>query len=140
MGKRFSQLEDVYNNLVAINFDFNTLPANNKYRKYAEWKQDPDKRTLPAGSAQDTGARVGAGIKPFGLTVDPDNEFNVGMSGRVNTELGSLGGATLYGLEVANLAGYTKRPGFTPAKTILAVKRATSVAVPGTQNRITGQP
>jgi hypothetical protein len=41
MGKRFNNLEDTYNTLVAANFNFDTLPATNKYRKYAEWKQDP---------------------------------------------------------------------------------------------------
>lgn len=138
--RRFSNLEDVYNTLLAAGFDFNTLPANNKYRKYAEWKQDPEQRELPPGSAQETGARVRAGVQPFGLAIDPDNEFDVGISGRVNTEISGLGGAALYGLEIADLTGYTRRPGFVPAKAILAARLATSRAVPGTQNRITGQP
>lgn len=140
MGSRFSNLEDVYNNLVAINFDFNTLPATNKYRNYAEWKQNPDKRKLPAGSAQDTGARKRAGVKPFGLALDPQNQYDVGMSGRAFGLLTDLGGTALYGLETAALDDYSKRPGFRPAKAVLAVKRATSLAVPATDNRITGQP
>lgn len=140
MGKRFNNLEDVYNNLVAIKFDFNTLPANNKYRKYAEWKQNPDQRKLPEGSSQDTGARKPAGVKPFGLPVDPQNQYDVGISGRTFGLLQDLGGAAAYGLEITDLTGYTKRPGFRPAKAILAVKRATSLAVPASNNRITGQP
>lgn len=63
---RFNNLEDVYNELVAIGFDFNQLPANSKYRKYYKYKTDPEQRKLPEGSAQDQGARVRVGIQPFG--------------------------------------------------------------------------
>lgn len=138
--KRFSVLETVYNDLIAIDFDFDSLPANNKYRKYAEWKRDPELRSLPAGSAQDTGQRRPAGIRPFGRAFDDANKYFVGMSGRTSTALSSLGGNELYGIESEALDGYIKRTGFVPAKAHLAVRLSNSVAVPGSQNRITGQP
>lgn len=138
MGKRFNNLEDVYNTLVAIDFDFNSLPTTNKYRKYQQWKQDPEQRKLPDGSAQNQGARVAIGLYPFGLPAVEGNKSLVKMSGRTHALLNGLGGA-VYNHLVGDLSTVKPNTALIPAKAILAVKLSNSITVPASDNRITGR-
>jgi hypothetical protein len=138
MVKRFNNLEDVYNTLVATNFDFNSLPSNNKYRKYKEWKQNPDQRKLPEGSAQNTGTRVAIALQPFGLEFDAASRVKLKMSGRVHSSLSSLGNAALYNHLAGDISAIQSNTGFVPAKAVLATKTGTRT-VTASSNRITGR-
>lgn len=119
---RLSDLEEVYDELVAINFDFTTLPATSKYRLYYEWRTDPTKRQIPESSIEPRLADKRVGIKFFGLPDGTDNQILVRMSGRsynfvsADTSFGSLD--TIYGIESTTLDGYFSRSGYTPAKVI----------------------
>ncbi len=139
MAKRFNNLEDVYNTLEAADFNWDSFAATNKFRKYKEWKQDPDQRRLPAGSSQNTGTRVLVVIRPFGLDYADDAKVKVGMSGRVNTAISGLGTAAIYRHQVDAIATVKSSPGFIPAKAHLALRLASSTTVLGTSNRITGR-
>jgi hypothetical protein len=133
-------LEDVYNTLVAADFDFTTLPATNKFRVYYEYKTDPTKRALPAGSAQSTGTKAKVGVRPFGFAFDV-SKFEVKMSGRGFTIVNNDTDRTLYNLvtDAAALDDYTSRTGFIPAKAHIAVRLQTPTAVIATANRVSGR-
>lgn len=138
MGRRFAELEEVYSTLTAIDFNFDSLPVNNKYRKYREWKLDPEKRKLDPGAAQNTGDRKVVLLNPFGLPADPDNKFIVKMSGRAFAQIGGAAGtASLYRLTTDSIPPTAKGlPGLVPAKAHLAVKGATTNDI----SKITGRP
>ena len=140
MSKRFEELEAVYNTLTAINFDFNQLPATNKYLKYKEWKQDPDKRKRPSTSIRDTGRKAFVGLKAFGLngTGDADN-VKVKLGQRVRDYIASLSGAPQTNLELVtsgDLSSYAYMNGFRPAKVVAAL-RSSSASTPTSE--ITGE-
>ncbi len=120
MGKRFSDLEDVYRTLSAINFNWDSLPANNKYRKYREWVEDPEKRTRDEARVPDTGRRIAIGLQAFGFPLDDTGKVRVKISGQVNTNIAALGGGTLYNHAATLDDTYVRRVGFIPAKAILA--------------------
>ena len=121
MGQRFSDLEDVYNTLTAIDFDFNQLPATNKYRKYKEWKQDPNEhkpRTAPPAS----GKKQNVGVMAFGLDGAGDaNHTLVKMGSRAKAQYDAISGNAVFNLNVTDPvpATYVQRAGFIPAKAIL---------------------
>lgn len=139
---RLSDLNDVYDTLVAINFDFNTLPATNKYRKFYEWKTDPEKRKLDPASIQLQGERVLVGIKSFGK---PFTElgYKVRYSGRADAAKTTVvNNGAVFGHEIdesAIIAGFGAKGGFRPAKAIFANKLANPVAVSAANNKITGR-
>lgn len=140
MAGKFNNLEDVRNTFLAANFDFNTLPANNKYRKYKEFKEDPDKRKLPDGAVPTRPRDVPYALSPFGLDFATDNDVRIMVSGRVNPVLGaSLGGVALYNLTASPDDGVLKRVGFVPSKAIITVRLSTPTTVAASENRITGR-
>lgn len=115
------------------------LPANNKYRKYYEWKRDPEKRKLPDGSVPNRGRQRKVALSPFGLDYDADNRVIVSLSDRTFTKVPDLGGTPLFNL--LTIIPDTAQPftGFIPAKAILSQRLAESLSVPATRNRITGR-
>ncbi len=126
MGKRFSDLEKVYNTLTAINFDFSQLPVTNEYRKYKEWKQDPDLRK-PRTAPPASGRKSNIGLKSFGLdgTGDADHTL-VKIGSRALAQYNSIGDNSVFGLTVSNVpATYVRRAGFIPAKAILGRRNGT---------------
>jgi hypothetical protein len=137
MSRRFNNLEDVVNTFTEA--QINALPANNKYRKYNEWKRDPDKRKLPEGSAPDRGRNERMALSPFGLPFGADDRVIVNVSKRSKDSLEAMGGAILYNLLTTVPAGSAKLAGFVPAKAILARRLAAPRAVSATRNRITGR-
>ncbi len=135
MARRFEELEKVYNTFLAINFEFNTLPANNPYRKYAEWKQNPDQRRRQ-NSPPASGRRSLVGIKAFGLndTGDADHTL-VKIGSRALGQLNALADNSVFGVVTNSIPGsYISRPGFQPAKAVLG--RASGTGTP--TSRITG--
>lgn len=141
---RLSNLEDVYNELVRVDFNFDQLPENSKYKQYYKYKTDPDVRALPEGSAQEQGIRQKVGISPFGLLLLKEEAFIVGVSDRSlkkvggsGTDFGSLD--TVYGIKDTILPTHRKQSGFIPAKVVFAEKLATPQAVSKDKNRITGR-
>lgn len=141
---RLSNLEDVYNELVRVDFNFDQLPENSKYKQYYKYKTDPDVRALPEGSAQEQGARQRVGVSPFGALLPNDEAFIVGVSDRSlkkveggGTDFGGLD--TVYGVKDTILPTYRRQPGFIPAKVVFAEKLATPQAVSKEKNRITGR-
>jgi hypothetical protein len=137
MSRRFNNLEDVVNTFTET--QILALPANNKYRKYYEWKRDPEKRQLPEGSAPDRGRNVKMSLSPFGLPFDANARVTVDVSKRSKDNLEAVGGAILYNLLTTVPAGATKLAGFVPAKTILAKRLASPRTVSSAANRITGR-
>ncbi len=135
MAKRFEELEKVYNTLLAIDFDFNTLPANNEYRKYAEWKQDPDKRKRD-NSPPASGRKSNVGIKAFGLndTGDADHTL-VKIGSRALGQLNALADGSVFNVVTTSIPdSYVPRAGFEPAKAVLG--RANGTGTP--KSKITG--
>lgn len=137
MGKRFNNLEDVVNTFTQAQIE--ALPATNKYRKYYEWKRDPEKRKLPSTSISDRGRSRVVSLSPFGKPFDADNKVIVAVSGRSYDKLTDLGGATLFNLQTTPTATASKLAGFIPAKAILSQRLATSTTVTAASNRITGR-
>lgn len=137
MSRRFNNLEDVVNTFTAAQLE--ALPSNNKYRKYYEWKRDPEKRKLPEGSVPERGRKKKVALSPFGQVYDVDKRVIVGLSDRSFTKVPDLGGSLLY--SILTIVPDTAQPliGFIPAKAILSQRLATPVAVSATRNRITGQ-
>lgn len=135
MARRFEELNEVYNTLTAINFDFNQLPTNNKYRKFKEWKQDPELRkrqgTIPA-----SGRKSPVGIQVFGLNSDTNGDHTIVKVGsRALQQLSALGKASLFGVVTDSIPDtYVARPGLIPAKAILG--RADGTGSP--PSKITG--
>lgn len=126
MGKRFDDLEDVYNTLTAINFDFNQLPATNKYRKFKEWKQDPEKRKRT--NVPNSGRKAQMGVIAFGYpATDDDNKLIVRVGQRARTQWNSLDAAlkTAVALDDAPDATFNIVNGFSPAK-VVAAERTTA--------------
>lgn len=141
---RLNNLEDVYNELVRVDFNFESLPVNSKYRQYYKYKTDPEVRALPEGSAQVQGKRQRVGVKPFGLTAGPGNQRRVGVSKRsldkvvgASNDFGSL--SNVYGVVTDDLLGYTSQSGFVPAKVVFAEVLSNPQTVPKEKNRITGR-
>lgn len=140
MGRRLNNLEDTYNTLVAANFNFDSLPANNKFRRYAEWKQNPERRELPNGAVPTRGSDRPVQISPFGLPLDPDNNVRIGVSGRAYPQITtSLGGFGLYNLTENPADNVRELVGYVPAKAILAVRLPQPDSVEASANRITGR-
>lgn len=139
---RLNNLEDVYNTLVALDFNFSTLPSTSKYYKYYLYKTDPDVRALPEASHQEQGRRKKVGIRPFGETFNDSSKYIVKVSGRAYTEIdtgtGYGGMGSVYGVVTA-LDDYTKRAGFVPAKAIFAKRLTTPESVTAAENRLTGR-
>lgn len=137
---RLSNLEDAYNELVRINFDFSQFPNTSKYYKYYLWKTDPEQRELPEGSAQNQGTKKKVGLQPFGRPIDTSKTV-VRMSGRAFTAVGTLpeNARTSLGHETTDFTGYRTDGSYKPAKVILANKLTNPVAVPKADNRITGR-
>lgn len=139
---RLNNLEDVYNTLVALNFDFTNFPSTSKYYKYYLYKTDPEVRALPESSHQIQGRRKIVGIRPFGEVFNDSSKYIVKMSGRAFTEIdtgtgyGNVG--SLYGIETT-VDGYTKRAGFVPAKAVFAKRLPAPDSVTAAQNRLTGR-
>jgi hypothetical protein len=138
MSQRFNNLEDVYNTLTAQNFNWNSLPATNKYRKYAEWKRDPEKRKLPEGSSQIQGPRQIVTINPFGFDFDDTSQVKVTMSERAFNQRNNVGAAALYNHLTASTSA-KKLAGFVPAKAVLSSKLGSPRSVTAGSNRITGR-
>ena len=121
MGQRFYDFEVVYNTLTAIDFDFNQLPATNKYRKYKEWKQDPNQRK-PRTAPPASGKKQNVGVMAFGLDGTGDaNHTLVKMGSRAKAQYDSISDNTVFNLNVAEPvpSTYIRRAGFIPAKAIL---------------------
>jgi hypothetical protein len=137
MGKRFNNLEDVVNTFTEA--QLLALPTTNKFRKYYEWKRDPEKRKLPAGTVPIRGRNVKVALSPFGLPFEADDRVTVSVSKRVSDAFAEVGGATLYNLLTTVPITSTKLAGFIPARAIVAQRLANSISVPGTRNRITGR-
>jgi hypothetical protein len=140
---RLDNLEDTYNELVAIGFDFATLPATSKYSKYYKWKTDPTVRQLGDGVMPSQGKKISLLLKPFGLEHSDDNNVAVQVSGRAHTKISgnaAVYGAldTIYGLKAID-ADAVRASGFKPAKVIMAVLKTTPTAVLGSANKITGR-
>ena len=139
---RLNNLEDVYNTLVALDFDFTNLPDTSKYYKYYLYKTDPDVRALPDESHQLQGRRKLVGIRPFGETFSDSAKYIVKISGRAFTEVdtgtGYGGTSSIYGVETT-VDDYTKRAGFLPAKAVFAKRLATPESVTAAENRLTGR-
>lgn len=138
MSKRFNNLEDFYVTMTAANFNWNSLPATNKYRLYKEWKENPERRQLPEGSAQLQGPRQIVTVNPFGLDFADGSQANVTMSERSFNARSSIGGAALFNHLTAS-ASAKKMAGLVPAKAILATKRGSPRTVAKEANRITGR-
>ncbi|WP_107668990.1 hypothetical protein [Cyanothece sp. BG0011] len=133
MGKRFSDLQEVYETLSLINFDFNSLPATNKYRKYKEWREDPDKRKRAESSIRNSGRKVTLGLKAFGLndgggTLD---QVKVKVGSRAWTYIKGVGGeplSTLNLTEAQDLSAYQNMISFKPAKVVAAVRETNATS------------
>lgn len=137
MSRRFNNLEDVVNTFTEA--QLLALPATNKYRKYYEWKRDPEKRRLPEASVPVRGREREVALSPFGEPFDADKRAIVKMTTRSFERLTSAGGASLYNVltvppDTAQIIG-----GFSPAKAILSQRLATARTVPASSNRITGR-
>lgn len=141
MAKRFNNLEDVYNTLLAADsFSWDSLPATNKYRKYKEWKQDPEKRKLPDASKQSTGPRQQIGLYAFGLDFADANKIKTPISGRVKTWLDSQTGIKdACNFLAGDISGLNKNTALQPAKAHLAIKRGSPQSVTAAENKITGR-
>lgn len=137
MSRRFNNLEDVINTFTQAQIE--ALPATNKYRKYYEWKRDPEKRKLPETSVPERKRSRSVAVSPFGQTFDADKKVIVAVSGRSFDKLTDLGGATLFNLQTSPSATSAKLSGFIPAKAILSQRLASSQTVPASSNRITGR-
>ena len=137
MARRFNNLEDVINTFSQAQIE--ALPATNKYRKYYEWKRDPQKRKLPEASVPERKRSRSVAVSPFGQTFDADKRVIVPVSGRSFDKLTDLGGATLFNLQTSPSATSAKLGGFTPAKAILSQRLASSQTVSASSNRITGR-
>ncbi|MCZ8247433.1 MAG: hypothetical protein ACK5U2_08280 [Microcystis sp.] len=137
MSRRFNNLEDVVNTFTEE--QLLALPANNKYRKYLEWKRDPEKRRLPETSVPTKGRAREVALSPFGQPFDVDKRVIVKMTTRAFDKLADLGGASLY--NVVTILPDTARPmgGFLPAKAILSQRLAAPRTVSASSNRITGR-
>ena len=117
------------------------MPTNNKYRKFYEWKTNPELREIPDSSTRDRGSDGIVGVKPFGFPTAATNQFKVRMSGVALTDLkgqsGDFGELDVYGLtEVVD--SYFERASFVPAKVIAGRKLETSQITTPTSN-ITGK-
>lgn len=139
MGRRFEELRDVYNTLTAADFDFEKLPANNKYRKYKEWTQDPELRKRDTASKTATGRKSFVALKAFGLpsTDDADN-VKVKVGKRVIDQINALdsGLSTPLELTLENIPdSFRSLNGFVPAKVIAGVRSANSTTP---KSKITG--
>lgn len=133
--RRFRDLEDVYDTLVSGGFNIESLPANNKYRRYYEYKTDPERQErgeMPATSRP--GQYVNVYVRPFGFGAADNTAYVFGASERAMNRVGAVG----------NLGSFVKREAPTnvlrnaqidPAKVILMDKQG------GTRVRseITGQ-
>lgn len=137
MGRRFEELEDVYNTLSAIEFNFDSLPANNKYRKYKEWKQDPELRKLPAGSRTDSGAKQPVGLLAFGLpSLDDADHVLVRVGQRAFNQITAIPNNALLNLTTSAIPdSYIRLGGFVPAKAIFGLRGGTATPT----SKITGQ-
>ncbi len=139
MGRRFEELEEVYNTLAAIDFDFSTLPANNKYRKYQEWKQDPELRKRDSASKTATGRKAFVGLKAFGLpSTDGEDEVKIKVGRRVIDQINALDSQLSTPLELTldNIPDtFTQLNGYQPAK-VVAGLRSASATTP--KSKITG--
>jgi hypothetical protein len=134
MGKRFEALEDVYNTLVAANFNFESLPATNKYRKYSEWKQNPELRVI--GNSTDSGRKSLVSLKAFGLDDGGGTEdvVLVKVGSRALAEFNAISSKAKFNLTVDNPTGQ-KKAGYTPAVAVLSKVGAASTET----SKITGQ-
>lgn len=137
MGRRFEELEEVYNTLTAINFNFDTLPATNKYRKYKEWKLDPDLRKRADGIVPSSGRKTNVGLAAFGLSsTDSNDHVLVKIGSRALAKLNELTDKGKFNLVTTAIpASYSPMSGLVPAKAILAAR---SAGVAET-SKITGQ-
>lgn len=137
MSRRFNNLEDVVNTFTEA--QLLALPTNNKYRKYYEWKRDPEKRKLSEGSVPTKGRQREVALSPFGEAYDADKRAIVKMTTRSFDKLSDLGGATLYNVittppDTAQVIGR-----FSPAKAILSQRLGTARTVSASSNKITGR-
>lgn len=137
MGRRFNNLEDVVNTFTEQ--QLLALPANNKYRKYYEWKRDPERRKLPEASVPAKGRARDVALSVFGEPFDPDGRAIVKMTSRSFDKLSDLGGASVYNLLTTPPDGAQSIAGFSPAKAILSQRLGTPRTVSAGSNRITGR-
>lgn len=125
MGKRFDDLKDVYNTLTAIDFDFNQLPATNKYRKYREWVQDPEKRRRTGVPA--SGRKSQMGLLAFGYpTTNDDNKLLVQVGQRAKNQWNGLDAPLKDSIDLVENPDntYNSIRGFIPAKVVAAIRVA----------------
>ena len=142
MAKRFNNLEDVYNTLLAAGFDFNTLSSTNKYRIFKEWKQDPDKRKRADGSVPASGRKQAIGLLAFGLDDGggDDDKLVIQLGKRAFDYWNGLTGKTVFGLVPTPGDTYKKLTGYTPAKAILGKYIGTNTTSGTTpKSKITGR-
>ncbi|MGB5768947.1 MAG: hypothetical protein WBM32_03620 [Crocosphaera sp.] len=137
MGRRFEELNEVYNTLTAINFDFSTLPATNKYRSYSEWVRDPELRKLPASSRTDSGRKSQVGLLAFGYpSLNNDDHVLVKVGQRAFEHIGTISSNALFNLTLTSIPDtYSPMPGFVPAKVVLGLRGAATTP----RSQITGQ-
>lgn len=134
---RFRDLESVFNELALANIDITQLPATAKFRKYYEWKTDPQKReTGDRATGSLPGATKIVYVKPFGFPYDANIGYKTGMSTRSFTRAEQIAQATF---DYSPTAPTTVKDvsNFTPAKAVLSLR----LPSPGTARRsnITGK-
>lgn len=130
MGQRFGDLRRVYLSLKSANFDFSTLPVNNRYRKYAEYVEDVDgERPESYGPVPEQGRRKKVGIKAFGLDDGgaAEDKILVKMSGRAYTQFSGISAKAKFNVDEAPDNTYQDLSGFTPAKAhVVTIAAATT--------------
>lgn len=127
---RFRDLERGYQRLLAIDFDFNQLPATDELRKYKEWKQDPEKRKRPG--VPNSGRKATWGLLSFGHPSDnDDNKQAVKIGSRTRDQINGLaaGLKDSLGLDTNPDATYNRTAGFKPAKVVAALRTGGSADV-----------
>lgn len=126
MARRFSDLRKVYNTLTAINFDFDQLPANNEYRKYKEWVQDPQKRKRD--NVPNSGRKSQMGLLAFGYpSTNDDNKMAVLVGKRAKDRWTALDAALKDEISLVDDPDttYNNINGFVPSK-VIAAERTTA--------------
>jgi hypothetical protein len=135
---RFRDIEQVFSELATANIDINQLPANSKFRKYYEWKTNPEQRET---GSRDAGSLPGESetvyVKPFGFDYDANTGYKTTISNRSLTRANTIGASTF---DYATTAPTTVQTlsNFIPAKAVLSLK----LGSPGTvrRSKITGKP
>lgn len=125
MGRRFSDIDSVYNRLVAADFNFSALPTNDELRKYAAWKQSPELRQLPDGAMPARGRAARVGVVAFGFPTDA-NEILVKMSNRALSAYNALSSGIKADLvlSASPSVDFVAETGFQPARCVIAQRQA----------------